>query len=56
MILRYLYYLTYMTSGTDAWKGCYDAWQKLSTFISAEEYEKILKDLMEFNKKYVFKI
>ena len=51
-MLRYLYYLTHMNSGTKEWQSCYDAWRKFAEFIGHEKYEECLKSLAKFNKKY----
>ena len=55
MILRYLFYLSQMYSGSLAWKPCYDAWNRFGNFIGSEEYEQLLKDLRKFNEKYKIK-
>ncbi len=52
IMLRYLYYLTHMNSGTKEWQSCYDAWRKFAEFIGHEKYEECLKSLAKFNKKY----
>ena len=51
MILRYLYYLTNMTSGSSEWVHCYEAWNHFGNFVG-DEYEELLKKLKEFDKKY----
>ena len=52
MILRYLYFLTRVSAGTEKWKVFYDAWNEFSDTIDNEEYERMTKDLRVFNKKY----
>jgi hypothetical protein len=56
MILRYLYYMTHMTSGNSKlWGPCYNAWHNFSNNTSTDDYEKILDALSKFNKKHLIK-
>lgn len=52
MILRYLYYLTEMYSGTEEWSKLYNAWRNFGISIGAERYERALEKLSEFDKKF----
>jgi hypothetical protein len=52
MILRYLYYLTYLYSGRNEWKACYAAWAKFGNDIGTDKYEALLAMLMTFDKQY----
>lgn len=51
MILRYLYYLTKISVGTERWYNVYKAWSKFGHFLGSD-YEKLLKELSSFDKKY----
>jgi len=55
MILRYLYFLTRMNSGTDRWNECYKAWELYGNNIGIEKYEEMLKFLRKFIDKYEIK-
>lgn len=55
MQLKYLYFLTYMSSGTSRWKAIYNAWKRLGNSMEAEEYSKLINKIRLFDKKYAIK-
>jgi len=52
MILRYLYFLTNMNSGSNKWTECYEAWERFGRQIDSEEYSELIDKVREFHKKY----
>ena len=51
MMLRYLYFLTAMVSGTPRFKPTYDAWQRFSDDY-ADDYPDLIDKVRAFQLKY----
>ena len=50
MVLRYLYFLTHMYSGTEHWEKYYQAWKSFGE--QNGEYSELIDKVVKFKKKY----